>query len=125
MKREAGGPCLSALFVDYDNIYLSLKRKSEELISTAATFGTVQLLPDGQLITLMADHQTTGGYPRVVQVIAADRSKLVQAAVGAEIFFREVSLQEAEDLLLMQRKILKQIQVTCQVRLKDFFTTVG
>ena len=30
MKREAGGPCLSALFVDYDNIYLSLKRKSED-----------------------------------------------------------------------------------------------
>ena len=30
MKREAGGPCLSAVFVDYDNIYLSLKRKSEE-----------------------------------------------------------------------------------------------
>jgi NYN domain len=30
MKREAGGPCLSAVFVDYDNIYLSLKRKSED-----------------------------------------------------------------------------------------------
>src|SRR5262245_57142955 len=30
MKREAGGACLSAVFVDYDNIYLSLKRKSEE-----------------------------------------------------------------------------------------------
>jgi NYN domain-containing protein len=30
MKREAGGPCLSVVFVDYDNIYLSLKRKSEE-----------------------------------------------------------------------------------------------
>jgi hypothetical protein len=30
MKREAGGPCLSAVFVDYDNIYLSLKRKSDE-----------------------------------------------------------------------------------------------
>src|SRR5512145_970547 len=30
MKREAGGPCLSAVFVDYDNIYLSLKRKNEE-----------------------------------------------------------------------------------------------
>jgi NYN domain len=30
MRREAGGPCLSAVFVDYDNIYLSLKRKSEE-----------------------------------------------------------------------------------------------
>ena len=30
MKKETGGPCLSAVFVDYDNIYLSLKRKSEE-----------------------------------------------------------------------------------------------
>jgi hypothetical protein len=30
MRRESGGPCLSAVFVDYDNIYLSLKRKSEE-----------------------------------------------------------------------------------------------
>jgi len=30
MKRDAGGPCLSAVFVDYDNIYLSLKRKSDE-----------------------------------------------------------------------------------------------
>ena len=30
MKKEAGGPCLSAVFVDYDNIYLSLKRKSED-----------------------------------------------------------------------------------------------
>ena len=30
MKRETGGPYLSAVFVDYDNIYLSLRRKSEE-----------------------------------------------------------------------------------------------
>ena len=102
----------------------NLNRKNEELISTAATFGTVQLLPDGQLIILMADHQTTGGYPRVAQVIAADRSKLVQTVVGDEIFFREISLQKAEDLLLVQRKILKQIQVTCNVQLKDFFNSL-
>jgi len=101
-----------------------LRRKNGELISTAATFGTVQLLPDGQIIILMADHQTTGGYPRVAQVIAADRSKLVQTCVGDEIFFREISLQEAEDLLLLQHKILKQIQVTCTVRLKEFFNSV-
>ena len=101
-----------------------LIRKNEELVSTSVTFGTVQLLPDGQLIILMADHQTTGGYPRVAQVIAADRSKLVQTGVGDTICFREVSLQEAEDLLLTQAKILKQIQVTCQVRLKDFFNSV-
>ena len=91
----------------------------EELISTAATFGTVQLLSDGQLIILMADHQTTGGYPRVAQVISGDRSKLVQSKVGDRVYFREVSLEEAEDLLVSQQKILKQIQVTCAVRLKE------
>ena len=101
------------------------KRKSEDLISTAVTFGTVQLLLDGQLIVLMADHQTTGGYPRIAQIIAADRSKLVQTNVGEKIFFREVGLQEAEDLLLTQRKIVRQIQVTCQVRLREILTSVG
>ncbi len=30
MKRDATGPALSAIFVDYDNIYLSLKRKNED-----------------------------------------------------------------------------------------------
>jgi len=43
----------------------------EEVVSTAVNFGTIQLLPDGGLIILMADHQTTGGYPRVAHVISA------------------------------------------------------
>jgi antagonist of KipI len=98
----------------------SLTRRNEELISTAATFGTVQLLPDGQLIILMADHQTTGGYPRVAQIIGADRSKLVQNKVGEKINFHQVSLQEAEVLLVSQHKILRQIQVTCASRLWEF-----
>ncbi|MBK5273219.1 MAG: biotin-dependent carboxyltransferase family protein, partial [Bacteroidia bacterium] len=42
-----------------------------ELISSAVSFGTIQLLPDGQLIVLMADHQTAGGYPRIAHVITA------------------------------------------------------
>lgn len=100
---------------------VTLIKQNLELISTAVTFGTIQLLPDGQLIILMADHQTTGGYPRVAQIIAADRSRLVQRNVGNEIQFQEIGLQEAEDLTLTQSKILKQIQVTCTVRLKDFF----
>lgn len=60
-----------------------LSKQHGELISTSATFGTVQLLPDGQLIILMADHQTTGGYPRVAQVIAADLSKLLYSKLKA------------------------------------------
>ncbi len=46
------------------------------LVSTAVNFGTIQLLPDGQLIILMADHQTTGGYPRLAHVISAHLPKL-------------------------------------------------
>jgi hypothetical protein len=53
MKREAGGPCLSAVFVDYDNIYLSLKRKSEEAAKRFAkdASGWLRGIETGQLIT--------------------------------------------------------------------------
>ncbi|MBX9591613.1 MAG: NYN domain-containing protein, partial [Hyphomonadaceae bacterium] len=53
MKREAGGPCLSALFVDYDNIYLSLKRKSEEAAKRFAKDAGAWLreIEGGRLIT--------------------------------------------------------------------------
>jgi hypothetical protein len=53
MKREAGGPCLSAVFVDYDNIYLSLKRKSEDAAKRFAKDATSWLreIESGRLIT--------------------------------------------------------------------------
>jgi hypothetical protein len=53
MKREAGGPCLSAVFVDYDNIYLSLKRKSDEAAKRFAKEAGSWLreIENGRLIT--------------------------------------------------------------------------
>jgi len=53
MKREAGGPCLSALFVDYDNIYLSLKRKSEDAAKRFAkdAMSWLREIEGGRLIT--------------------------------------------------------------------------
>src|SRR5262245_12937062 len=53
MKREAGGPCLSAVFVDYDNIYLSLKRRSEEAAKRFAKEASRWLreIESGKLIT--------------------------------------------------------------------------
>jgi NYN domain len=53
MKRTAGGACLSAVFVDYDNIYLSLKRKSEEAAKRFARDAQVWLreIESGRLIT--------------------------------------------------------------------------
>ena len=53
MKRQASGPILSAVFVDYDNIYLSLKRKSEEAAKRFAkdALSWVKEIESGRLIT--------------------------------------------------------------------------
>lgn len=70
----------------------------KEMVSAAVTFGTIQLLPDGQLIVLMADHQTAGGYPRIGNVITADLPLLAQLGPNDGVSFHLVSIQEAERL---------------------------
>lgn len=77
-----------------------------ELLSTAVTFGTVQVPAEGKPIVLMADHQTTGGYPRIVQVISADLPILAQVVPGQTIAFQEVSLEEAQQLYIVQERQL-------------------
>ncbi len=57
--------------------------------------GTIQVPPDGQPIVLMADRQTTGGYPRVGHVIRADVPRLAQLWLGDSVSFRAVTLDEA------------------------------
>ncbi len=58
MKRETSGPCLSAVFVDYDNIYLSLKRKNEEAAKRFAKDAAVWIkaVETGALITPTSGH---------------------------------------------------------------------
>lgn len=72
----------------------------KELVSSAVNFGTIQLLPDGQMIILMADHQTTGGYPRIAHVIPTDLPLLAQLGANDKVAFHLISLQEAENLLI-------------------------
>lgn len=75
-----------------------MRNEETELLSSAVTFGTVQVPAGGQPIVLMADHQTTGGYPRLAQVISVDWPVLAQAAPGQQLRFREVSVAEAQAL---------------------------
>ncbi len=53
MRRESSGPVLTTIFVDYDNIYLSLRRKSEEAARRFAKDASLWLreLETGRLIT--------------------------------------------------------------------------
>ncbi|CAN5567267.1 hypothetical protein BH10ACI1_BH10ACI1_29350 [soil metagenome] len=84
-------------------LYLLNKK---EIVSSAATFGTIQLLPDGQIIILMADHQTSGGYPRIANVVPCDLPLLAQLGTNDKIAFHLVSHAEAENLMFdFQRDI--------------------
>jgi KipI family sensor histidine kinase inhibitor len=81
-----------------------------EIISSAVTQGTVQLTPSGEMILLMADAQTVGGYPRIMQVCATDLSLLAQKKPGDQIQFQFISLQEAEELYLKEVAELNKIK---------------
>jgi antagonist of KipI len=61
--------------------------KDYSMVSSPVDFGTIQLLPNGQLIVLMADHQTTGGYPRIAGVITADLPRLAQQPIHSMFRF--------------------------------------
>ncbi|MCI1187839.1 biotin-dependent carboxyltransferase family protein [Hymenobacter sp. DH14] len=76
-----------------------MRHEEAELLSSAVTFGTVQVPAGGQPIVLGADHQTTGGYPRLALVISVDWPALAQAAPGQQLRFREVSVREAQALV--------------------------
>ncbi|MCP2042176.1 biotin-dependent carboxyltransferase family protein [Pontibacter sp. HSC-36F09] len=95
------------------SLYLS---EEAELISTAVTFGTVQVPPDGNPIVLMADHQTTGGYPRILQVVRVDLPILAQVVPGQTITFEEVSLEEAQQLYIRREQNLTQLARAIQLK---------
>ena len=93
-----------------------------DLLSTAVTRGTLQLTPSGQLIVLMADHQTTGGYPRIGTVISADMPSLAQMPIGSSFGIAWISMEEAEALLLQQETNLQQLENACKFRLQEYFS---
>lgn len=92
----------------------------EELVSSAVDYGTMQLLPGGQLIVLMADHQTTGGYPKIGHVISAHFPKLAQLSAGDPIHFYPASIAQAETLLFSQEKDIAIMQRACIDHLNPF-----
>jgi len=85
--------------------------EAKEMISAAVSFGTIQLLPDGQLIVLMADHQTSGGYPRIANVIQADLPLLAQLGPKDGVSFHLVTVEDAERAMLAFERELNLLRV--------------
>lgn len=91
-----------------------------ELISSVVSFGTIQLLPDGQMIALMAGHQTTGGYPRIAHVVKAHLAKLAQIKEDNPLQFKITDIQTAEKLLLKQEHHLTILKNGCSMMWSDY-----
>ena len=75
-----------------DNI-VNTNIKSEGLVK-----GVVQVPADGNPIILFSDHGSIGGYPKIAVVITADHDMTAQLIPGSKIKFKEVNLDEAEEL---------------------------
>jgi biotin-dependent carboxylase-like uncharacterized protein len=69
---------------------------SYNIVSDGIAPGSIQVPGDGLPIVLLADRQTTGGYPKIATVIAADLAALGRLAPGARIAFEAVSIEAAE-----------------------------
>ena len=67
--------------------------KSEGLVR-----GTIQVPADGNPIIMLSDHGTIGGYPKIGVVISADLDRVGQLIPGSAINFKEVRLEEAQNI---------------------------
>jgi biotin-dependent carboxylase-like uncharacterized protein len=67
-----------------------LEGHNQSMLTSATLPGTIQLTPAGKLIILMKDGQTTGGYPRILQLSDKAIAILAQKREGATISFKLV-----------------------------------
>ena len=79
------------------------------IISDGVCFGAIQIT-DGRPIVMMADRQTTGGYPKIGCVITADLPLLAQLKAGDGVRFRPVSVAAAQAVLRRQRRTLDALE---------------
>ena len=70
--------------------------KGFNIVSDGIAPGAIQVPGNGLPIVLLADRQTTGGYPKVATVISADLPALGRLMPGAKVAFQAVSIDEAE-----------------------------
>jgi biotin-dependent carboxylase-like uncharacterized protein len=76
------------------------------IVSDGIVPGSVQVPGSGVPIVMMADHQTTGGYPKIATVITPDLRVIAQRRPGDSVRFAAVSVEEAHELARAHRHLL-------------------
>ena len=82
--------------------------EKSQLLTDGIPLGAIQVPQDGQPIILFVDQQTTGGYPKIANVIAADMHRVGQLRPRDQVRFAEVSIAEAVEALRQQERWLKE-----------------
>jgi antagonist of KipI len=84
--------------------------RGADIISDATPLGVLQVPASGQPILLMADRQTTGGYPKIATVITADIAVAGQLGPGDSISFVVCTRREAMAALIAQERALMAVE---------------
>lgn len=83
-----------------------LETSGGKMISEGVSLGAIQVPEGGQPIILFVEQQTTGGYPKIANVISADFHSLGQLRPRDEVRFERVDWESARDLLREQEELL-------------------
>ena len=84
-------------------------RRGWDIVSDAIMTGAIQVPGSGQPILLLADHQTTGGYPKIATVISADLPVVGRRRPGDPLRFAEVTVETAERLCRDAERLLTEM----------------
>ena len=84
-------------------------RRGWDIVSDAIMTGAIQVPGSGQPILLLADHQTTGGYPKIATVISADLRVVGSRRPGDSLRFAEVTVETAEALCRDAERLLTEM----------------
>lgn len=82
-------------------------REKSQLLTDGIPLGAMQVPQDGQPIILFVDQQTTGGYPKIANVIMTDMHHVGQLRPHEQVRFHEVSIPQAITLLKEQEQWLR------------------
>ncbi len=91
-----------------------IQQTNQQMISSGTTIGTMQLLPNGQIVVLLQDGQVTGGYPRIANVIQADLFRLAQLPPNGKIKFKVINRLEAINVWRYQVEKMKHFMEKAQ-----------
>jgi biotin-dependent carboxylase-like uncharacterized protein len=88
--------------------------RGHNIVSDGLIAGSVQVPGAGMPIVMMADHQTTGGYPKIATVISADLGRLAQRRPGEVVRFAAIGVEEAGKIARSRAALVAALPSCCR-----------